>query len=115
MMPRMGQKFLVLGALLLLAGSANAVRSGVSPKLEPVSDKKFFGADYPDDHSPKSKMHFGHPYPEVQDDDRYDRDYVTDKNDDGGHWEAQMEFDKYKNRLRTQKQDLKEAVEKEQE
>merc|ERR1719316_1159898 len=65
----------------------------VDPELTPKSDKKFFGKDYPDDKRPTANDHFSHPFPEVQDDHHYDKDYVKDKNDDGGAWHAQMSYD----------------------
>lgn len=95
--------------------SANqtTVKNGIAPELNPESDKKFFHADYPDDHRPAiHKMHFGHPYPEVEDDSHYDRDYVDDKNGDGGEWKAQSEYDRLKNLLAKEYRELQEALAK---
>merc|ERR1719321_2397542 len=90
----------------------------INPELEPTSDKKFFGKDYPDDRRPlpihEHKM-FNHPYPTVQDSDRYDKDYVKDENDDGGYWKAQMEYDALKNKLAKEKKEMAAALAKEHE
>lgn len=88
----------------------------ITPELQPTSDKKFFGKDYPDDarpvrHSFEHKL-FDYPYPTVQDSDRYDKDYVKDENDDGGYWKAQMEYDALKNKLADEKREYKEALAK---
>jgi hypothetical protein len=87
----------------------------INPELEPVSDHKFFKADYPDDRRPHRYHDFGYPYPTVQDSEDYDKDYVEDKNDDGGYWKAQMRYDELKNKLTKEKDDLKRALAKEQE
>merc|ERR1712224_280059 len=91
----------------------------IEPELEPKSDHKFFGkgGDYPDDRRPSGKHSkedkFDHPYPEVQDDDKYDNDYVADKNNDNGHWKAQMAYDQARSKLAKEKAELSEAKEKE--
>merc|ERR1719217_1074950 len=76
------------------------VTAKIEPDLDPVSDKKFFTKDYPDDMRPQTLKQFnhkfGHPYPTVQDSDRYDKDYVEDSNNDAGYWDAQMRYDKAK-------------------
>merc|ERR1719272_2287007 len=86
----------------------------ITPELEPTSDKKFFGKDYPDDRRPPlySHEHFKHAYPTVQDSDRYDKDYVKDENDDGGYWKAQMEYDALQNKLAKEKAELAKAIAK---
>lgn len=89
-------------------------KQGISPDLEPVSDEKFFKKDYPDDSRPGPYNHFKYPYPEVQDSDHYDRDYVEDRNDDGGYWKAQMEYDGIRNKLTIEKEQLRRALAKEQ-
>merc|ERR1719207_158395 len=76
----------------------HGAKQGITPELEPVSDEKFFKKDYPDDHRPGPYNHFKYPYPEVQDSDHYDKDYVEDRNDDGGYWKAQMEYDNIRNK-----------------
>lgn len=97
----------VLVCLVALAGA------GPTPELEPKSDKKFFKTDYPDDKRPTIKNHFGHPYPKVQDDSRYDKDYTKDENDDGGYWKAQMTYDTLKNKVAKEKTEMKMALDKE--
>jgi len=87
----------------------------ITPELDPVSDHKFFKADYPDDRRPQRYHDFGYPYPTVQDSEDYDKDYVEDKNDDGGYWTAQMHYDALKNKLFKEKDELKRALIKEQE
>lgn len=88
----------------------------INPELDPNSDKKFFGKDYPDDRRPPVYAHehhlFKHPYPTVQDSDRYDKDYVKDENDDGGYWKAQMEYDAMKNKLAKEQREYQEALAK---
>lgn len=73
------------------------------PGLDPESDKKFFKKDYPDDTRPavtgyhtkyQKKYDFTHPYPIVQEDGKYDSDFVSDENNDSGEWRAQEEYDK---------------------
>merc|ERR1719375_3051342 len=59
---------------------------------------------------PPVMHHFGHPYPTIQDSDRYDKDYVEDSNDDGGYWKAQMRYDAAKNALLKEKKDLEAAL-----
>jgi len=88
-------------------------KDSIVPELQPVSHDKFFKSDYPDDHRPDHyKLHFGHPYPEVEDDSHYDRDYVDDKNSDNGEWKAQMEYDRLKNLLAKEYRELQEALAK---
>lgn len=88
----------------------------INPELDPTSDKKFFKKDYPDDERPQIYSHehklFNHPYPTVQDSDRYDKDYVKDENDDGGYWKVQMEYDAMKNKLAKEHREYKEALAK---
>merc|ERR1719321_391461 len=88
----------------------------INPELEPTSDKKFFGKDYPDDRRPPIYSHehklMDYPYPTVQDSERYDKDYVKDENDDGGYWKAQMEYDNLKNKLAKEQREYQEALAK---
>merc|ERR1719160_226874 len=86
--------------------------TNIEPDLDPVSHKKFFDKDYPDDSRPPKFHKFGHPYPTVQDSDHYDKDYVEDSNDDGGYWTAQMRYDAAKTNLLKQKAQLEEAHKK---
>jgi len=86
--------------------------------LEPTSDKKFFREDYTWDKRPTADKHyvFDHPYPAVQDSGDFDRDFVKDENSDGGKWEAQMEYDTLRSKIRAEKEKLgklKQNMEKE--
>merc|ERR1719458_1841664 len=65
----------------------------ISPKLDPESDKVFFG----------------HPYPAVQDTNEFDRDYVKDENNDGGEWKAQMDYDLLRTKLSKAQDDMEKA------
>lgn len=87
--------------------------AGIDPELKPVSHDKFFKADNPDDYRPTYPSTFGHPYPEIQDDDKYDSDYVMDKNQDNGYWKVQMAYDEARVRLSRETQHLKIAQSKE--
>merc|ERR550537_1664168 len=98
-------------ACLNLIEASQVLQERIEPDLEPKSDKKFFGKDYPDDVRPAVIHHFSHPYPTVQDSDRYDKDYVKDENDDGGYWKAQMEYDRLKNKLAKEKKEMAQAPE----
>jgi len=92
------------------------VANRVVPKLNPESDKKFFGKDYPIDRSPTAhNLKFDHPYPHVQDSGDFDKDYVKDENSDSGAWKAQTEYDKLRGKLRKEQNDAKEARAKEEE
>lgn len=105
--------------MLLLAGTAAVVsaRQGAAPAtilahtgtkivppLEDVSgDKEFMGKDYPDDLRP-GVQHFkrydwDHPYPIVQEDNLYDKDYVKDENNDSGEWAAQHDYDVIRSKI----------------
>jgi len=99
---------------LALARVDASGRFAISPELDPVSHKKFFKKDYPNDLRPKVHDHFSHPFPTVQEDKTYDSDYVKDENDDGGEWKAQDDYDKARLKLAKEKQDLKDAIAKEQ-
>jgi len=87
-------------------------RTRINPDLDPGSEshKKFFGKDYPDDIRAPSYHHFDHPYPEIQDSDHYDKDYVQDENDDNGDWAAQWGYDSKKNKLMNEKSELQKAL-----
>jgi len=105
-------KLIAVLSSLMLTNLASATRK-IEPELDPVSDKKFFTKDYPDDARGGPVMHkFGHPYPTVQDSDRYDKDYVEDSNDDNAYWSAQMRYDQAKMQLLKQKKELEEALKK---
>jgi len=89
----------------------NASIPGISPTLEPRSDKTFFKKDYPSDLMPKAGKHytFDHPYPAVQDTADFDRDFVKDENSDHGHWKAQMDYDVLRTKIREAEKKLAEA------
>jgi len=89
----------------------------INPKLDPKSDRVFFGHDYPDDIEPlrAKKTEFSHPYPAVQDTDEYDKDFVKDENNDNGEWKAQMDYDLLRTRVARQKDDLEKAKDAERE
>merc|ERR1719321_106331 len=95
----------VLLALLALVANARIV-----PELDPVSSPKFMKQDYPDDRRPKVYHKFDYPYPTIQDGEDYDKDYVQDKNDDGGYWIAQMKYDELKNKLGKEQDELNKAL-----
>merc|ERR1719515_697335 len=72
--------------------------ASIHPALHPVSDSKFYDgnrADYVTDKRPHkdAPLHFRHPYPEVQDSNDYDKDYVKDENGDGGEFAVQQKYD----------------------
>lgn len=97
----------------IAAGFAEAIARGdarVRPDVD-KSDKKFFGKDYPWDKRPVADKHyaFDHPYPAVQDTSDYDRDFVKDENADGGKWQAQMEYDILRSKIRQAEKGLAEA------
>jgi len=115
-----------------LLATRSKVVEAISPELRPKSDKKFMRKDYPDDSRPEvTKYHkqydFDHPYPIVQEDAKYDDDFVKDENNDGGEWKAQedydrlrikiakvkAELDKLKAKLREEEEELKDADEQE--
>jgi len=90
----------------------------VNPKLDPPSDKDFFGppfpADYPSDENPKaprgeSRNGKDNPYPSVKDPGEYEKDYVKDENNDGGEWNAQMEYDAIRTKIKEKEADAKMA------
>lgn len=83
----------------------------MSPQLDPKSDTKFFGKDYPHDKSPSaSGLKFDHPYPHVQDSGDFEKDYVKDENGDSGAWKSQMEYDTLRGKLRQEKKNAQEAL-----
>lgn len=92
--------------------TATAIGGRINPELEPKSDHTFMKKDYPDDRRPRVYHKFDYPYPTVQDSERYDKDYVEDKNDDGGYWNTQMMYDGLKNKLGKETDELKEALAK---
>jgi len=122
--------------MLLLAGTAavvgahqgaapvtqlQAVHTGtkIVPPLEDVSsDKEFMSRDYPDDLRPGvrhfKRYDWDHPYPVVQEDSQYDKDYVKDENNDSGEWSAQHDYDVIRSKIAKTKarvDDLKRRIE----
>lgn len=89
-------------------------REDISPELEPKSDKKFFKKDYPWDKRPVADKYyvFDHPYPAVQDGGDFDKDFVKDENSDGGRWQAQMDYDTLRSKIRAAKEKLRQLKEK---
>lgn len=91
----------------------------IEPKLDPPSDKKFFGppfpADYPDDSRPASKISkdFTHPFPDVQASTAYDEDFVKDENGDNGEWKAQADYDLIRLKEKKEEKDVVSAAEHE--
>jgi len=85
--------------------------SVIVPALEPSSDSKFFGKDYPRDKNPKvsKAFPFKFSYPNVQTSHEYDRDFVKDENGDGGFWEAQAEYDRLRTQARREEKDVEKA------
>merc|ERR1719204_2781329 len=91
---------------------SHALQHGlINPKLDPESDKVFFGHDYPDNLAAKGQLkpEYGHPYPAIQDSDKFDRDYVKDENSDDGEWKAQMEYDMFRTKVSKAKDDMEKA------
>merc|ERR1719272_2877724 len=85
------------GAVVRPRNREKASRAGIHPGLDPVSDKKFYDgsrADYVTDLRPHkdAPLHFSHPFPEVQDSNDYDKDYVKDENGDSGEFAAQEKY-----------------------
>jgi len=120
--------------MLLLAGTAAVVSahqgaapvtvlahtgSKIVPPLEDVSsDKEFMSKDYPDDLRPGvrnfKRYDWDHPYPIVQEDAQYDKDYVKDENNDSGEWSAQHDYDVIRSKIAKTKSrvdDLKRRIE----
>jgi septal ring factor EnvC (AmiA/AmiB activator) len=116
-MMKCGQCSLVLLLVLGLVTDVQARFFGrISPALDTQSSKAFFKKDYPDDRRPQADaLHFGHPYPVVQDSGEFDKDFVKDENGDNGHWQAQQEYDRLRHKLRTEKKEAAQALEKRQE
>jgi len=91
----------------------------IVPPLEDVaSDKEFMGKDYPDDLRPGvrhfKRYDWDHPYPIVQEDSQYDKDYVKDENNDSGEWSAQHDYDVIRSKIAKTKarvDDLKRRIE----
>jgi len=87
--------------------ASRASQKKIVPELDPVSSKRFFKKDYPDDLRPASTHRFSFPFPSVQDSEDYDKDFVKDENNDGGEWKAQLEYDRLRVKLRKEQEALK--------
>lgn len=99
----------------------------IDPNLDPKSDKKFFGKDYPYDVSHRTNIDVPYPYPVVQASAAYDKDYTKDENSnrkDGTNWELQLkhakqvsdaaaEVERLQAKLAKEKKDVSDAAEKE--
>lgn len=127
--PSMSSKQILAAVSALLLATADAGASHViakaltrrddpapslSPELHPSSDKEFFAKDYPSDVHPKvdQELHkFEPPYPLIQDESQFDKDFVKDENSDGGEWKAQMQYDELRHKLREEQNDVKKAME----
>lgn len=101
----------------MVAASAAALAQGHNRKVSPdvdKSDKKFFGKDFPWDKRTVADKHyvFDHPYPAVQDTGDFDKDFVKDENADGGKWNAQMEYDILRSKIRQAEKGLTDAKDK---
>jgi len=90
----------------------------VPPLTDVESDKEFMGKDYPDDLRPGvrnfKRYDWDHPYPIVQEDAQYDKDYVKDENNDSGEWSAQHDYDVIRSKIAKTKSrvdDLKRRIE----
>lgn len=127
MQARAVERFLAAAALAVafLAGipaeAAGARGVGdkgiITPALDPTSDKKFFDgkrADYPTDTKPEVKDHFENLYPAMQGTREFHDDFVKDDNGDGGHWDAQMKYDKLRMTVGRTEDKIAEAQRKEQ-
>lgn len=91
----------------------------IAPKLDPVSDPKFFGpnledgkrvkGEYSTDGRPGVDDHFGYPFPAMQDTRDYDKDFVKDDNDDDGEWKANNRYDAIRVKLGKAKAEAEKA------
>eukprot|EP00929_Paragymnodinium_shiwhaense_P009510 TRINITY_DN1136_c0_g4_i1.p1 TRINITY_DN1136_c0_g4~~TRINITY_DN1136_c0_g4_i1.p1 ORF type:complete len:300 (-),score=112.60 TRINITY_DN1136_c0_g4_i1:103-1002(-) len=91
----------ILLSIAIVGGSAAPSKphkaSLIEPDLDPKSDKKFFGKDYPYDVSHRTKIDVPYPYPVVQASAAYDNDYTKDENhnkQDATNWELQLKHAK---------------------
>lgn len=86
----------------------------LTPPLDPKSDKKFFGKDYPHDKQPETaaqgvKNLGKEPYPKLQETEKYHSDFVKDENGDGGKWETQMAYDIARHKLTKESSEMEKA------
>lgn len=95
-----------------------AIPGDLVPQLTvPREHDKFFKHDYPhDEHPPRGQLHFGPIYPLPQHDDTFDDDFVDDSDNDGGAYDAQMNYDLLRHRFSKELNDVivaRENLEKE--
>jgi hypothetical protein len=108
----------VLLVLLSAGVSAASVKTKVHPELDPKSDKQFFGpnngsgADYTDDRRPKAHAAWTYPFPDLQHEEVFDRDFVKDENNDNGEWKAQNDYDSAKRKLYKERREADDAKKK---
>lgn len=90
----------LVGSSASTPSKAKAVKKAaamIEPGLDPTSDKKFFGKDYPYDVSHRTNIDVPYPYPVIQASAVYDKDYTKDENHnskDGTNWELQLKHAK---------------------
>merc|ERR1719238_1417624 len=75
----------------------------------------FFNKDNPADDRLGVHDAFPHkyPFPKVQSVSKYDNDYTKDENSDNGEWQAQMNYDIVRNKIRAKELLVKEAADTE--
>jgi len=84
------------------------------PALNPVDHKDFFDKDNPYDARPHAgpELAFKYPYPHVAAETHYDNDFVKDENGDSGQWDAQMNYDAIRNKVRRKQDEIDAAAKK---
>jgi len=65
-----------------------------------------------DDRPQVGSLHFGHPYPTIQDSEDFDKDFVKDENADNGEYTAQSEYDRLRHKVTLLTQQAKAAGER---
>lgn len=89
-----------LWILATLAGTAfGALPPPPEMTYEVQRSDSSFSKDLSHDMRPRAttfhkQYNFRHPFPHVQENDDFDKDFVKDENDDGGHWKLQEEYDR---------------------
>merc|ERR1719238_874776 len=75
----------------------------------------FFNKDNPADDRLGVHDAFPHkyPFPKVQSVSKYDNDYTKDENSDNGEWQAQMNYDIVRNKIRAKELRVKDAADAE--
>jgi len=87
--------------------------------LEKTTNKQFYGPPYPGDYQVDENPRTGDeqhrldfPYPATQENGDFDHDFVEDSDSDGGAWDAQMEYDKMRAKVRKLQVEADRASEK---